>query len=89
MKKQNTSHSKALKAFSQVPAYPAKSIKALIERLDQTERTFAAIMNVSQYTVRLWVTGAVSPCTTARRLMYLLDKHPEVVELMFLPGREA
>lgn len=83
MKKTNTTHIKAFRNFSDVPPYPAKTVKLLIEKLGQTERTFAAIMNVSEYTVKLWVTGAVRPCTTARRLMSLLDKNPETLELMF------
>lgn len=48
------------------PEYGPSMVKALMKKLDMNEKGFALLMNVTPTTVRLWTSGAVHPCGTAR-----------------------
>ena len=54
-------------------------LKALMEKLDMNEKGFALLMDVTPSTVRLWTSGAVQPCGTAKRLMQIYETGPEIV----------
>ena len=64
---------------SNVPEYAPAAVKALMKKLDMNERAFALVMNVAPITVRLWTSGAAKPSSTARRLMQLFDRCPDIV----------
>jgi Predicted transcriptional regulator len=64
---------------SRVPFYHPEAVKRLMVKLDLTEKSFALLMNVTPYTIRLWSSGAVQPCNLARRLMQLYEAVPELV----------
>ena len=61
------------------PDYGPDMIKALMEKLDMNERGFALLMNIAPSSVRLWISGAVQPCGTAKRLMQIYETGPEIV----------
>ncbi|GHT78007.1 hypothetical protein FACS1894104_0540 [Actinomycetota bacterium] len=65
-------------AAAKVPEYAPAAIKALMKKLDTNDKALALLLNVTPMTVRLWTSGAVRPCGTARRLMQLLDTCPEL-----------
>ena len=66
-------------ATSKVPDYTASAIKGIMKRLDMDERAFALIMNVTPSTIRLWTSGTVKPCGTAKRLMQVYGVCPDLV----------
>lgn len=77
----------ALHAFTP-PAYDAERIRQLRKRLGILESEFAEILNVSLDTVRAWEQGLRSPSGAALRLLYLAERHPEVLtEASFQPLR--
>lgn len=49
------------------PDYNPAMVKALMKKLDMNEKGFALLMNVTPTTIRLWTSGAVQPCGTAKR----------------------
>lgn len=61
------------------PNYSPDMVKVLMEKLDMNEKGFALLMNVAPSTVRLWTSGAVQPCGTAKRLMQIYETGPEIV----------
>lgn len=69
-------------AVTKNPEYNANSITLLMEKLNLNERGFAMLMNVSQYTVRDWINGETTPCSTSRRLMQLFDSMPDIASLL-------
>ena len=64
------------------PEYGPSMVKALMKKLDKNEKGFALLMNVTSTTVRLWTSGAVHPCGTAKRLMQIYDTGPEIVSII-------
>lgn len=61
------------------PEYGPDMITELMEKLDVNERAFALLMNVTPSTIRLWTSGAVQPCGTAKRLMQIYETEPEII----------
>ena len=47
--------------------------------MNMTQRDFAGILGVSARTVESWEAGRSSPSPTARNLLYLIHKNPELV----------
>ena len=61
------------------PEVSADEVKELRQSLHMTQRTFAALMGVSNKTVEAWETGENTPSGAERRLLYLLDSDPALV----------
>ncbi len=61
------------------PDYGPDMVTSLMEKLDMNEKGFALLMNVTPTTVRLWASGAVQPCGTAKRLMQIYENAPEII----------
>ena len=58
-------------------------IKQLRKKLDLSQRAFSAILGISPKTIESWEQEA-NPCKgTSSRLLYLLDRHPELVEELY------
>lgn len=55
------------------PAYPPEKIARLMKNLNLNERSLAIILNVTPFTVRLWLTGKAAPCNPSSRLLQLLE----------------
>lgn len=58
----------------------SKFIKELRKKLGMSQRLFSAVLGISTKTVEKWEQEA-NPCQgTSSRLIYLIDKHPELVD---------
>ena len=55
-----------------LPEISADEVQKLRESLHMTQRTFAALMGVSNKTVEAWEKGTNAPAGTARRMMGML-----------------
>ena len=64
------------------PGYGSALVKALMKKLDMNEKGLALLMNVTPATVRLWTSGAIHPCGTAKRLMQIYDTGLETVSII-------
>ena len=80
MKKQTVSAIHTISKLSKVPLYQPAAVKKLMGRHNLDIRTFALLMNVTPQTVKLWVAGAVKPCSLSRRLMQIYDTCPDVLQ---------
>jgi putative transcriptional regulator len=58
----------------------AEEIKTLRQNLGMTQRTFAAVMGVSNKTVEAWEKGTNTPSGAARRMIGLLIADPAIPE---------
>lgn len=73
---------KALQMIAQAtrcPEYSPAMVKRLMTALGVNEKGFALLMNVTPTTVRFWISGAVQPNNTARRLMQLYCIEPGII----------
>ena len=61
------------------PQYSAARIRSIRKRLDLSQTVFAAALNVSPATVRGWERGARAPAGPSRRLLEVVDRHPEAL----------
>ena len=59
-------------AIAPIPDVSAAEVKELRQSLNMTQRTFAAVMGVSNKTVEAWEKGTNVPTGTARRMMTML-----------------
>lgn len=55
-----------------LPEISADEVQKLRQSLHMTQRTFAALMGVSNKTVEAWEKGTNAPAGTARRMMGML-----------------
>jgi putative transcriptional regulator len=67
-------------AVAPLPEVSAEEIKILRQKLGMTQRTFAAVMGVSNKTVEAWENGTNTPAGAARRMIGLLLKDPALPE---------
>ena len=51
---------------------------AVRQSMRMTQKEFAGILGVSTRTVESWEAGRSSPSPTARNLLFLINKHPEL-----------
>jgi putative transcriptional regulator len=61
------------------PAYTAKHVATLRDKLQLSQPLFAAALNVSAETVKKWEQGTREPDGAALRLLELADKHPQLI----------
>jgi putative transcriptional regulator len=61
------------------PRYGSARVRRLRERLALSQPLFARTLNVSVATVRGWEQGARVPDGPSRRLLELVERHPETV----------
>lgn len=62
------------------PEVTASEIKEVRQNLKMTQRTFAAVMGVSNKTVEAWEKGTNTPTGTARRLIAMLKADRNIPE---------
>ena len=58
---------------------PDVDVKAERESLDMTQKAFANVLGVSRRTVESWETGRSTPSPTAKNLIYLISRKPDLV----------
>ena len=61
---------------------PDVDVKAERESLDMTQKAFANVLGVSKRTVEAWETGRSTPSPTAKNLIYLISKEPDLVLML-------
>lgn len=61
------------------PSYTPEKIQRLMRKLNLNERGLAVILNVSPYTIRLWLKGKMNPCNPSSRLLQLLELDAGIV----------
>ena len=59
-----------------------------MRKLNMNEKGLAILMNVTLATVRLWTSGAVKPCGTAKRIMQIYSACPEVISKISVETEE-
>lgn len=64
------------------PHYDAHEIKKIRAKLDTTQRVFANYLAVSSRTVESWESGKSRPSRSASRLIQLVDKEPNILNLI-------
>lgn len=65
-------------SLNEPPRYSAEAIKQLRLTLNVTQRVLARMLAVSPRTVEAWEAGRTVPAATARRLIEILTKDPQV-----------
>ena len=61
---------------------PEENVKEERESLDMTQKAFADVLGVSKRTVEAWETGRSTPSPTAKNLLYLISKKPDLVLML-------
>lgn len=78
---QNTPHETVIN-FTTLPEYTPERIRALMKRLELSEKGLALVLNVQPMTVRLWTNGVSAPCSAARRMLHLLEIAPQIIDII-------
>lgn len=58
-------------------------IKGLRKKLDVTQIVFASIVGVSLKTIEKWEQDKIKPRLMAKKLLYLIDQHPEILTTIY------
>ena len=66
--------------ISPVTEYSCDEIKKIRNNAGMTQSVFASYMGVSKKTVEAWECGKSNPTPTAKKLMYLIETDPSLVE---------
>lgn len=61
---------------------PVVDVKSERESLDMTQKAFAHVLGVSIRTVEAWESGRSTPSPTAKNLIYLISRDPELVNVL-------
>ena len=61
---------------------PEVNVKEERESLDMTQKAFADVLGVSKRTVEAWETGRSTPSPTAKNLLYLISRKPDLVLML-------
>lgn len=80
-----------LEKLSNIPSYEFKtldvvspmSVKELRAKIGVSQRSFARILGISNKTVEKWESGKNPIIGTAAKLVYILNLHPELVNLIY------
>jgi len=62
-----------------IPDYRPEQIRKIRRGLDVSQSVFAKALNVSRGAVRSWEQGLREPEGAAKRLIYIAEKHPEIL----------
>jgi len=63
-----------------IPEITASKIKEIRNNAGLTQAMFAAIIGVSQKTVEAWESGTNRPIGPARRMISIIQFHPEILK---------
>jgi len=64
------------------PQYNALEIKAIRSEVNVTQRVLANVLSVSPRTVESWESGKTRPSRSASRLLQIIQKQPQILELI-------
>lgn len=80
-----------LKKLSNIPSYEFRTldvvspmnVKELRVKIGVSQRSFARILGISNKTVEKWESGKNPVTGTAAKLLYILNLHPELINLIY------
>lgn len=78
------------KGFAKAETYARKrslpeiNIAMQRESFKMTQKSYAALLGVSKRTVEAWESGRCTPSPTAKKLMYLLNEDPSLVQVLLM-----
>lgn len=61
------------------PSFDSAQVRLIRKKLDVSQPIFAAVLGVSERTVAAWEQGRRRPDNAARRLLEVVEAHPETV----------
>lgn len=67
-----------------VPEYKAPDVARMRKALNLSQRSLATVLGVSPRTVEAWEAGKNEPSGSARRLLYLFDCDPTLVNRLMV-----
>ena len=65
--------------FARKNSLPAIDVVKVRTSLSMTQKSFAALLGVSSRTVEAWECGKTNPTPTAKKLMFLIENDPSLV----------
>ena len=86
--KNKTNAVQVIARATRCPDFEPDEIFSLMRRLNMNEKGLAILINVTPATVRLWTSGAVKPCGTAKRIMQIYSACPEVISRISVETEE-
>lgn len=72
----------AAETFARKSSLPKINVSELRHSLSLTQKAFAALLGVSTRTVEAWEGGKSTPTPTAKKLLYLIQKKPSLVQML-------
>ena len=63
-------------------------VKKLRTKLNLSQRMFAKILGISEKTIEKWEQGVIPIKRTASRLLFVLERHPEILNDLYIVKRE-
>ncbi|MBQ1452861.1 MAG: helix-turn-helix domain-containing protein [Ruminococcus sp.] len=72
----------AAETFARKSSLPQVNVSELRHSLSLTQKAFAALLGVSTRTVEAWEVGKSTPTPTAKKLLFLIQKEPSLVQVL-------
>lgn len=70
----------AADTFARKRSLPVVEVAAVRSSLSMTQKAFAELLGVSRRTVEAWESGKSTPTPTAKKLMFLIQEDPSLVQ---------
>lgn len=70
----------AAETFTRKRSLPSINVNDLRKSLGMTQKLFASMLGVSCRTVEAWEAGKTTPTPTAKKLMYLIQEDPALIQ---------
>ena len=72
----------AAETFVRKSSLPQVNVSELRHSLSLTPKAFAALLGVSTRTVEAWEGGKSTPTPTAKKLLFLIQQEPSLVQML-------
>ena len=73
---------KSADTFARKSSLPQINVSELRHSLSLTQKAFAALLGVSTRTVEAWEGGKSTPTPTAKKLLFLIQQEPSLVQML-------
>ena len=70
------------KNIARKSSLPQINVSELRHSLSLTQKAFAALLGVSTRTVEAWEGGKSTPTPTAKKLLFLIQQEPSIVQML-------
>ena len=68
--------------YARKSSLPSINVQEVRTSLSMTQKSFANVLGVSCRTVEAWECGKSTPTPTAKKLIYLIEKDPSLVDIL-------